>query len=176
MNTCRNLTLRLPQLRRLGARLLELGVAGVLLGAVVHHVFTLHFRPLAVFFLPLLVAFFGFTSLLYMRGRSLRRGKAQIRTMYAAERSMQATVWYLTGIVLAMAIYGLLQIVPFRFDPREPTLQGLWLLAFAAPYALMQAGLVLFMRAAWIVASQMLRRVTPYEVWRRIKDQDEGLA
>jgi hypothetical protein len=149
--------------------LVEAGAASVLLGAVARHVYLLNFKPLAAFMLPVLVMMSGFTSLLYMRGRSLRRGKDQLRTMFAAERSMQAAVWYFMGIALGLGLYGMLQLAPLEFDPDHPTLAGLWLLAFAAPYALMQVGFLLFMRAAWVIAPQFLRPVTPFEFWRRIR-------
>jgi hypothetical protein len=145
-------------------RLLEAGAAGVFLGAVAHHVYTLNLKPLAAFCLPVLVAFFGFTSLLYMRGRSLSRGRDQLRTLIAAERAMQAAVWYFTGIVTAMALYGLLQLL-------DVGAKSAALLLFLAPYALMQAGFILFMRAAWLIAPQFIRRVPAQEIWRRVRHQ-----
>ena len=42
------------------------------------------------------------------------------------------------------------------------------LLAFLAPYWLMQTGLLLFMRAAWVMTPQLLRRTSPFELRRRI--------
>jgi hypothetical protein len=160
---------------RLVLGLVEASAASVFLGAVIHHVYTLNFRPLAAFILPVLVMMFGFTSLLYMRGRSLRRGKDQLRTMFAAERSMQAAVWYFMGIALGIGMYGLLQLVPLDFDPNRPTLNGLWLLGFVAPYAIMQIGFALFMRAAWVIAPQFLRPVTPFEFWRRIRNDPQEI-
>lgn len=144
-------------LRRATGWLLEAGAAAAFLGVVGHHVHTLNFRPLAAFFLPVLVVFFGFTSLLFMRGRSLARSKEQLRTLFAAERAMQATVWYVTGMVLGVSLYAL---VPASHSP--------WLLVFVLPYALMQVGLVLFVRAAWVIAPQFLRPVGRREIWRRI--------
>ena len=156
------------RLRRLGFWLLAAAAGSVFFGAVAHHVYTLDFKPLAAFCLPVQVVFFGFTSLLYMRGRSLARGKAQVRTLFAAERTMQGTIAYLSGIVLGASLYGLLRYLDFHFDPAQPTASGLWLLVFLAPYGLMQAGFVLFMGGVWTIAPQLLRPVSPYEVWRRI--------
>jgi len=160
-------TLRL-HVRRLGFWLVAVAAGAVFFGAVSHHVYTFDFRPLAAFCLPVLVVFFGFTSLLYMRGRSLARGKAQVRTLFAAERAMQGTIAYLSGIVLGASLYGLLQYLDFHFDPRQPGASGLWLVLFLAPYGLLQAGLVLFMGGVWTIVPQLLRPVSPYEVWRRI--------
>jgi len=155
-------------LRRFAFSLLAGSTAAVFLGTMVHHVYAVDAKPLAAFCLPILAVLFTFTSLLYMRGRSLGRGKDQLRTLFAAERSMQATVWYLTGLVAGASLYGVLQDLRFTFDPAHPSVAGLWLLLFILPYALMQVGLLLFMRAAWIISPQFLRVLSPYEVWRRI--------
>jgi hypothetical protein len=140
----------------------------VFFGVVYHHVSALDFKPLAAFCLPMLVLFFGFTSLLYMRGRSLGRCKEQLRTLFAAERSMQATVSYLLGVALGASIYGLLQHVDLGFDPAHPGVAGAWLLAFLVPYGLMQRGFFLFLGAVWIIVPQLLHPASPYTVWRRV--------
>ena len=150
----------LLRLRRVAFALLASTAAATFFATVAHHVHDLDFRPLASFCLPILAVFFTFTSLLFIRGRSMAPGKDQRRTLFAAERAMQATVWYLTGVIVGASLVGLLQL----FDP-----EARWaLLLFLAPYALMQVGLVLLMRAAWVISPQFLKRTSPYEVWRRI--------
>jgi len=155
-------------LRRLAFATVAAMAAIVFFGVVLHHVYSYNLKPLAAFCLPVVAVFFAFTSLLYIRGRSLARGKEQVRTLFAAERQMQATVAYLTGIVIGASLYGLLQYLDFRFDAAQPTAAGLWLLLFLAPYALMQVGFYLFMTAVWIIVPQFLRPVSSFEVWRRI--------
>lgn len=150
------------QLRRAAFAILCAASAVVFFGVVHHHVSALDFKPLAAFCLPMLVLFFGFTSLLYMRGRSLGRGREQLRTLFAAERAMQGTVSYLLGVALGASVYGLMGHV------MQETLAGPWLLAFLLPYALMQRGFFLFMGAVWIVVPQLLHPVSPYTVWRRV--------
>lgn len=149
----------------------ELCMAFVFFWAVLHHVYTFNFRPLAAFCVPILVVFFAFSSLLYMRGRSLGKGKAQIRSLFAAERAMQAAIWYLFGILLGTSLYGVLVYFGVSFNPGQPTAMGLWLLLFIAPYALMQTGLIFFMRAVWVVTPHFLRPVTALEIRRRIDPQ-----
>ncbi|MBI5278422.1 MAG: hypothetical protein HY854_18425 [Burkholderiales bacterium] len=156
------------QLNTLALRLVELAIAGVFLGAVGHHVYTLNLKPLAALCLPVLVAMFGFTSLLYMRGRSLSRGRDQMRTLFAAERAMQGAIWYFTGIVAAMALHGLVQLLDIAHDPADPGIESLALVLFLGPYAHMQTGFTLFMRAAWLVAPQFMRTVPTREIWRRV--------
>jgi hypothetical protein len=159
---------RLRWLRRGAARLLELAAAGAFLGAFAHHIANFDFHPLAAFCLPVLVVFVGFTSLLFMRGKSLSKGRVQVRTLFAAERSMQATVWYFSGVLSGLAVYSAMHLLP-----QGGAALGAWvLLAFAVPVFLMQVGLALFMRAAGVIAPQMLRRVSAYEVWRRVREDD----
>jgi len=150
-------------------RVLEVCAAFVFFWAVLHHIYTFNFRPLAAFTIPILVVFFAFSSLLYMRGRSLAKGKAQLRSLYAAERAMQATIWYLFGIILGTSLYGLLLYFGVTFNPSRPSPVGLWLLVFLAPYALMQTGFIFFMRAVWIITPQFFRLVSPFELRRRIE-------
>jgi hypothetical protein len=156
------------RLRRAAFASLCAGFAVVFFAIVYHHVSRLDFEPLAALCLPMLVLFFGFTSLLYMRGRSLGRSKEQLRTLFAAERAMQASVSYLSGVAVGASIWGLLQHVGDGLDATQPAIAGAWLLAFLLPYALMQRGFFLFMGAVWIIAPQFFHPVSPYTVWRRV--------
>lgn len=108
------------------------------------------------------------TQRLLRRLGYLAVAKSQVRTLFAAERSMQATVTYLSGVVLGASLYGLLEFLDVRFDAQQPTAEGFWLLVFVAPYALMQAGFLLFIGGVWVIVPQFLRPVRPIEVWRRV--------
>lgn len=156
---------------RLALRLLETGFAVVFLGAVTHHVVTQNFKPLAAFCVPILVVFYGFASLLFARGRALSKGPWQTRSLYAGERALQATLWYLLGVILGTTVYGLARYVGIPFDAGKPGVVALWLLLFLVPAALMQIGLLYFMRALWIVAPELLRRVDASEVARRVLER-----
>lgn len=113
-------------------------------------------------------AFFGFASLFFIRGRSLARGSAQFRSLFAAERAVQAAVWHLSGIMLSTVLYALLMRSGVALEASETWLIALWALLFLAPHALMQIGLWTFMRAVLIVAPQMFRPVRAFEVRRRV--------
>ena len=141
---------------------LAVGMAFAFFGAVAHHVYRFDFKPLAALGVPMLLVFFAFASLLFIRGRSLAKGRAQFRSLYAAERAVQAAVWHLSGIVLGTVLYAVLVRIGM---PEEP---GPWMLLFLAPYALMQVGLLTFMRAVWVVAPQFFRPVSALELGRRI--------
>jgi hypothetical protein len=149
--------------------LLSIATATVLFATVAHHVYTMDFAPLASLCLPVLAVFFTFTSLLYIRGNTIAAGRSKVRTLFAAEISMQATLCYLTGIVVGASLYGLFQIADFGFDPSQPTWSGLWLLVFALPCALMLLGVLNLLRAACVISPQFLKMTSPYEVGRRIE-------
>ena len=131
--------------------------------------YTMDFSPLASLCLPFLAVFFTFTSLLYIRGNTIAAGRSKVRTLFAAEISMQATVCYLTGIVAGASLYGLFEMADFSFDSSQPTWSGLWLLVFSLPTALMLLGVLRLLRAACVIAPQFLTMTSPYEMGRRIE-------
>jgi len=56
------------------------------------------FVPLAAICGPILAILFGFSALMYNRARALPFGAEQRRSLYAAERGLQATVLFLIGV------------------------------------------------------------------------------
>jgi hypothetical protein len=130
----------------LAFRALEVGLGAVFLGAVAHHVAALDFKPLAAFALPILVIYFGFASVQFTRSKSVSRRKGAA-SREAAERAVQAMVWHLLGVILGTSLYAVMA----HFDAG-----GAWLALFVAPYALMQIGLLSFLRAVWAIAPQAL--------------------
>src|SRR6478672_3665285 len=162
--TVRGMRTRPTRLRHYAFVLLSIATASVFLASVGPHVYTMDFGPLASLCLPFLAVFFTFTSLHYIRGNTIATGQSKVRTLFAAETSMQATVCYLTGIVAGASLYGLFQIADFSFDPSQPTWSGLWLLVFAVPCALMLLGVLNLLRAACVISPQFLTMASPYEV------------
>jgi uncharacterized membrane protein len=148
---------------------LSVATAAVFITTVAHHVYTMDFSPLGPLCLPTLAVFFTFTSLLYIRGNAIAAGRSKMRTLFAAEISMQATLCYLTGIVVGASLYGLFQMAGFSFDPSQPSWSGMWLLAFAVPGSLMLLGVIRLLRAACVIAPQFLKVTSPYELGRRIE-------
>jgi hypothetical protein len=136
-------------------------------GAFAHHLYRFDFKPLAALGVPILVVFLGFGSLLFIRGRSLAKGSAQFRSLFAAERAVQAAVWHLSGILLGTVIYALLVRSGVTWGG-EPWLTALWVLLLLVPHALMQIGLLTFLGAVWIVAPQLFGKVGAFEARRRV--------
>lgn len=152
---------------RLAFRLLEALFSFALLATILHHVLAGDFRPLAALCAPILVAYYGMSSLLFVRGKSLAEGPWQVRSMHAAERAMQATVWHLLGIVLGVSVHVLLREVESAIAPGELP-KAATVLAFLAPYALLQMGLLAFLRAIWTLSPHLTRRMSAFEVRRRV--------
>jgi len=145
--------------KRFILRSFELAFGLAFFAAFAHHVVRGEFRPLVAMSVPLLVVFYGFASVLFVRGRSLAKGAWQTRSIYAAERAIQAAVLYLVGIVLGVVVYGAVK----RLDGE------LWLLLFLAPYAFMQVALIAFMRGLWALAPDLFRDRRAMQLVRRVR-------
>lgn len=151
-------------------RLIELAFGLVFLGAVAHHVAQADFRPLLALGVPMLIVFYGFASVLFVRGKALAPGLWQTRSLYAAERAMQATVWYLLGILLGVTMYAFVKPLG-AFEPGAAGLTRLWLLTFIAPYALMQMALLAFLRGIWALAPDLFPTGDMLTVARRVRQR-----
>ena len=147
---------------------LAIGMSLAFFAAFAHHVYRFDFKPMTALGIPILVVFFGFASLFFIRGRSLAKGSAQFRSLVAAERAVQAALWHLSGIMLGTVLYALLMRSGVALDGSERWLVAVWVLLFLAPHALMQIGLFAFMRAVLVVAPQLFRRVGAFELRRRV--------
>jgi hypothetical protein len=147
---------------------LAVGMSLAFFAAFAYHVYRFDFKPMAALGVPILVVFFGFASLFFIRGRSLAKGSAQFRSLVAAERAVQAALWHLSGIMLGTVLYALLMRSGVALDGSERWLVAVWVLLFLAPHVLMQIGLFAFMRAVLVVAPQLFRRVGAFELRRRV--------
>ena len=119
--------------------------------------------------IPLLVVFFGFTSLLFNRARAFSKGRSRVRCMYAAERAFQATMFAFLGLLLGTGMYALFVI--FGFAPNQ-VLEGkhAWLLLFFLPHLLIQTSVVCFLLAFRTIAIEFLGPLSPRTIRQRLKD------
>ena len=145
---------------------LEAAFSFAFFGAAAHHVAGHDFKPLVAICAPILILYYGLSSLLFVRGKALAEGPWQRRSLHAAERATQATVWHVLGIVVGISAYGLLGYIEAHLG--EPAPRASLLVLFAAPYALMQAGLLSFLRAIWTISPHLTRRVGAFEARRRV--------
>jgi hypothetical protein len=159
-------------LRRRALRLwfwaLAVGMSMAFLAAFLHHVYRLDFKPMGALGVPILLLFFGFGSLFFIRGRSLAKGSAQLRSLFAAERAVQAALWHLAGIMLSTVLYALLMRSGVALQASATWLVTLWGFLFLLPHALSQIALFTFMRALLVVAPHLFRKVGAFEIRRRL--------
>lgn len=150
-------------------RAVELGVPLVLLVSFIYFVLRFDFEPIAKVCVPAVAVFFGFSSVLYNRARAYSGGRSRIRTLYAAERALQATLFALVGTVVGMGMYSLF--VWYGFWPGQELgkKHGL-LIFFLIPLVIVQTGFACFMLSLRVVASEFLRPVSARELRKRIRD------
>ena len=153
---------------RIMFKVLAIGMSLAFFAAFAAHIYRLDFKPMAGVGVPILLVFFGFASLFFIRGRSLAKGSAQFRSLVAAERAVQAAVWHLSGVMLSNVLYTVLMRSGGMVDASEPWMLAAWVLLFLVPHALMQIGLFGFMRAVMVVAPQLFRKVGAFELRRRV--------
>lgn len=149
-------------------KVLAIGMSLAFFAAFAAHIYRLDFKPMAGVGVPVLLVFFGFASLFFIRGRSLAKGSAQFRSLVAAERAVQAAVWHLSGIMLSNVLYTVLMRSGGMVEPSERWMLAAWVLLFLVPHALMQIGLFSFMRAVVVVAPHLFRKVGAFELRRRV--------
>ena len=149
-------------------KVLAVGMSLAFFAAFAAHIYRLDFKPMAGVGVPILLVFFGFASLFFIRGRSLAKGSAQFRSLVAAERAVQAALWHLCGIMLGNVLYTVLMRSGGMFDGSDRWILAGWVLLFLAPHVLMQIGLIGFMRAVAVVAPQLFRKVGAFELRRRV--------
>jgi hypothetical protein len=155
---------------RIALNFVQLAGAGVLLWGLLVGLFKYNIAFLASLTIPTLAVSFGFASLLYNRARALPNGKSRIRSLYAAERATQATLWALASILSGACLYGLFWYFGLFSVPRPSPLY-LFLAAFLFPYAFLQMAYHTFVYALWSIAPQFLRNVRPIELLRRVRDE-----
>jgi hypothetical protein len=155
---------------RVALNIVQLAGAGVLLWGLLAGLVQYNIAFLASLTIPTLAISFGFASLLYNRARALPAGKSRIRSLYAAERATQATVWALASILSGACLYGLFWYFGLFAVPR-PSLLYLLLALFLVPYLFLQVAYHTFVYALWSIAPEFLRIVRPIELLRRVRDE-----
>ena len=153
---------------RLVLNALAVGMSSAFFAAFLHHLYGLDFKPMGALGVPILLVFFGFGSLFFIRGRSLAKGSAQLRSLFAAERAVQAAVWHLSGIMLSTVLYALFMRSGVAPHTSSSGLVALWGFLFLIPHGLSQIGLLTFMRALLVVAPHLFRTVGAFEIRRRL--------
>lgn len=118
---------------------------------------------------PVLAVFYGFAALLYNRSRALSAGPEQRRSLYAAERALQATVLLLCGVALAAGIHVFFLMIgrtPIALTSAVPNDQ---FLASVLPILLVGSAWMAFFFGLLAMAHRYFRWQRPRVVLRRLK-------
>lgn len=149
-------------------RLIELLISFSIF-VVFFNVLRFDFAAIGTIFLPLVVAMFSFTSLLYNRARAYGKSRSRTRSLYAAERAMQGAFFTLLSGLLGVGMYG--AFVYCGFASGEPTqAKHLWLLLFFIPVLLLVPGVVCFLLAVRSASVDFLGPRSPWELRKRIRE------
>jgi hypothetical protein len=101
---------------------------------------------------PILATYIATAALLYNRGRALPKSPGKVRTLYAAERSVQATIFTLTGVVLGAIIFSFLKYFEAdlsMIDSMKNKPIGPWLLVYLIPYTFILFGYIRFFSTSY---------------------------
>ena len=118
---------------------------------------------------PVLAVFYGFSSLLYNRSRALSSGPEQRRSLYAAERSLQATVLLLCGVALAAGVHVFFLLIGRTSIALSSAAPNDQFYAALLPVLLVGFAWLSFFFALLAMAHRFFRWQRPKAVLRRLK-------
>lgn len=116
---------------------------------------------------PILAVLFGFSALLYNRSRALQSGTAQRRSLYAAERALQATILFVLGVGSAAIIATIISVLGLDISntPQSPWL----LLLFFIPIMLVVFSFGAFYLALRAISHGMVRSIGLRPFMKRLR-------
>lgn len=116
---------------------------------------------------PVLAVLFGFSALLYNRSRALQSSAAQRRSLYAAERALQATILFVLGVGSAAIIATIISVLGLDITntPQSPRL----LLLFFIPIMLVVFSFGAFYLALRAISHGMVRSIGLRPFMKRIR-------
>lgn len=147
---------------------LEVGGAFSLFVALLHVALTSQYTLFAQGAVPVLATYLGTAALLYNRGRGLPRGQSKIRSLYAAERSLQALLFTLVGIALGAVLIGWASWFGALKSPASRP-QG-WETLNLIPAIFIMWGYSTYLISLRAISKEFLRPVTTREIARRLRD------
>lgn len=125
------------------------------------------FLYLATLCFPILAILFGFSALLYNRSRALQPGPAQRRSLYAAERALQATVLFVLGLASGAIIATIMS--QLKLNTQAPESATYLLVVFFVPILLILNSFSAFFFSFRAISHGMVRFVSTRELARKIR-------
>ena len=148
---------------------LEIGGGFALFVAFTYIVVQNQYEAFAKTIVPILATYIATAALLYNRARALPRNTSKVRSLYAAERSIQATIFTITGILVGAVIYGWLSWFGISIA-KENGLNDPWVSIYFLPMAFIQFGYASFLFSLRSISKDFLRPLSAREIARRIKN------
>jgi hypothetical protein len=139
----------------------------IFMGTMHHYLIQKEFLFLATLCIPILAILFGFSALLYNRSRALQPGPSQRRSLYAAERSLQATIFFASGLAIGAIIATIT--VQLKIDTGGDEPNSKLLLIFFIPIMLILFSFGVFLLSFRAISHGMLKPVTIREMLKRIR-------
>ncbi|MBD9463921.1 hypothetical protein [Pseudomonas sp. Pdm06] len=146
--------------------ILSLG-STVFFGAMNHYLQLKDYLSLGSVCFPVLAVLFGFTALLYNRSRALQPGAAQRRSLYAAERGLQATILFVVGVGLGSIIATITEVL--KLDISNASGSSRTLLVYFIPILLVLNSFSAFFFALRAIAHGTVRLVGLRTLARKIR-------
>ncbi|MBP5070172.1 hypothetical protein [Pseudomonas chlororaphis] len=141
--------------------------ATIFFGAMNHYLQRKDYLYLGGLCFPVLAILFGFTSLLYNRSRALQPGAAQRRSLYAAERGLQATLLFMVGIASGAIIATITEFL--KIDTSNTPEVPKTLLVYFAPIMLTLYSFSAFFFALRAVSHRTVRLVNIRTLARMVR-------
>lgn len=146
--------------------ILSLG-STIFFSAINHYLLRKDYLSLGAVCFPVLAVLFGFTSLLYNRSRALQPGAAQRRSLYAAERGLQATLLFVVGVASGSIIATITETLNFELTRKPET--STTLLVYFIPIILVLYSFSCFFFALRAIAHGTVRMIDTRKLSRRIR-------
>ena len=147
---------------------LEAGGGFALTAAFYYVVDAGQFASFAAAAVPVIATYIATAGLLYNRARALPKGPSKTRSLYSAERAVQATVFTLAGIVIGTSIFAVVQW--FHLSSLASTQRGGALLfAYLLPMAFVLSGYISFVIGFRAIAKDFLHPLGARDIAERIR-------
>lgn len=148
---------------------LEIGGAISLAMAFIYVIEKNQYESVAKLIVPILATYIASAALFYNRARALPRNTSKTRSLYAAERAIQAAVFTLIGVLIGAVIYAWLNnfgvVVVQGNGEASP-----WAFLYLIPMAFIEIGYSSFLATLRAISKDFLRPISAREIARRIRN------
>jgi hypothetical protein len=132
-----------------------------------HYIILNQLLELAKLCFPILAILFGFAALLYNRSRAIQPGPSQRRSLYAAERALQATILFLLGVATGTIIATITS--ELKIDMTYRSGSSFLLLTYLIPIMLVLYSFCSFFFAVRAISHGVVRYVGTRQLLRKIR-------